>query len=127
MDVPTPGAVRPPTAIAQISHFVLLDLLGSPQPIIRNFYHNTGWLFDAYCEAEDALGSDGFLWQGFKGAKWQTEGYKSLTPGGPRTRSFFQRRDVGTNSVWGGHIEGTHLITRIVQDRQRQTSIPMHR
>jgi hypothetical protein len=74
--------------------FILLDLLGSPSPLVRSFYDQTGWLFDEFVSAEHRLASQGLLWDDVNGDDWNT------APG----KSFFVQR--GTPS-WG-HIEGTH-------------------
>ena len=94
---------RPVSALQQITTFVLLDLLGSPNPIIRNFYHNTGWLFDQFVSAETRLAEAGHLYEGLSGQDWATKGH-TASPGHGPTRSFFQPRSQ--LSMFNGHIEG---------------------
>lgn len=47
------------TEISTIEHLILLDLLGAPNPSIRSFFLDTGWLFDAIASAEYRLGESG--------------------------------------------------------------------
>lgn len=47
------------TEISTVEHLILLDLLGAPQPRIRNYYLDTAWLFDAIASVEKRLGNSG--------------------------------------------------------------------
>lgn len=49
------------TELATIEHLVLLDLLGAPNPSIRSYFIDTGWLFDAMVSAEQRLLDSGLL------------------------------------------------------------------
>lgn len=84
---------------------ILLDLIGVSSPYIRNFYTETGWLFDAFVEAEDRLGASGALWEDTRarGAKWEIQGM-----GAGRSRRIFERRR-DTAQVYAGRIEDDHL------------------
>ncbi|KAI0064497.1 hypothetical protein BV25DRAFT_1800233 [Artomyces pyxidatus] len=61
----------PATPLSTIEHLVLLDLLGAPNPRVRSFFPDTGWLFDALVSAEARLYDAGLLadapapWQSF--------------------------------------------------------------
>ena len=84
---------------------ILLDLIGVSSPVIRNFYMDTGWLFDAFVSAEDNLGKLGILWEhsSVEGDRWDTQG---LTGG--RTRRIFEKRN-NKAQVYAGRIEDDHL------------------
>ncbi|KAG5638987.1 hypothetical protein H0H81_008208 [Sphagnurus paluster] len=69
------------TELAGIEHFILLDLLGAPQPLIRSFYLDTAWLFDALVSVERRLGESGAFTYGDE---------KSMAPG--RWTSYFMKR-----------------------------------
>ncbi|KAK7034077.1 hypothetical protein VNI00_012508 [Paramarasmius palmivorus] len=47
------------TELGGIEHLILLDLLGAPQPHIRSFFPDTGWLYDNLMSAEKRLGNSG--------------------------------------------------------------------
>ncbi|KAI3619361.1 glutaminyl-peptide cyclotransferase [Moniliophthora roreri] len=47
------------TELGSIEHLVLLDLLGAPQPHIRSFFPDTGWLYDHLMSVEKRLGNSG--------------------------------------------------------------------
>ncbi|KAH7889623.1 hypothetical protein F5I97DRAFT_1845838 [Phlebopus sp. FC_14] len=47
------------TEIGTIEHLILLDLLGAPNPTIRSYFIDTGWLFDAMASAEQRLYESG--------------------------------------------------------------------
>lgn len=47
------------TELDSIEHLILLDLLGAPDPLIRSYFINTAWLFDALVSAEKRLGDSG--------------------------------------------------------------------
>lgn len=89
------------SAISQISDFILLDLLGAANPIIRNFFSETGWLYDAMVDVEDRLGAAGYLWDKINGDDWATA---STT----KSRSFFMKRR-NNFETYGGRIEDDHL------------------
>ena len=53
------------TELSGIEHLILLDLLGAPQPLVRSYYLETAWLFDALRSVETRLGESGaFAFQG---------------------------------------------------------------
>ncbi|GJN88459.1 hypothetical protein Rhopal_001425-T1 [Rhodotorula paludigena] len=101
----SPSAIRstPRSPLRRISHFVLLDLLGAPNPVIRNFFTPTGWLFDEFAHAEERLGRAGLLWPGVEGDQYTAQRGKL----GARERSFFVPRSGGQS--YGGQIEDDHL------------------
>jgi hypothetical protein len=103
----SPSAIRstPRSPLRRISHLVLLDLLGAPNPLIRNFFQNTGWLFDEFLHSEERLGVAGYLWSGFEGEAY-TEQKGKL---GVRERSFFVPRASGQMQGWAGQIEDDHV------------------
>jgi glutaminyl-peptide cyclotransferase len=78
------------TEIAGIEHFILLDLLGAPNPTIRSYFADTAWLFDAVILAEARLGESGaFTYtdsEGVTTSEW---------------RSFFRPRSEVTFSFGG--------------------------
>lgn len=82
------------TVLSTIEHFVLLDLLGAPRPLIRSYFPSTGWLFDEMASAESRLGTAGALDE--KDFKWDAQ------------RSGFFLPRTGYQSSWGG-IEDDHL------------------
>lgn len=43
------------TELDGIEHLFLLDLLGAPNPLIRSYFTDTAWLFDALASAERRL------------------------------------------------------------------------
>ncbi|KAG9318620.1 hypothetical protein JVU11DRAFT_713 [Chiua virens] len=49
------------TELGGIEHLVLLDLLGAPNPLIRSYFADTAWLFDALASAERRLHESGVL------------------------------------------------------------------
>ncbi|KIJ26435.1 hypothetical protein M422DRAFT_232796 [Sphaerobolus stellatus SS14] len=51
----------PPTVLSSIEHFVLLDLLGSANPLIRSYFLTTAWLFDGLISAERRLDQIGLF------------------------------------------------------------------
>jgi hypothetical protein len=51
----------PTTPLSMIEHLVLLDLLGAPRPLVRSYFPDTGWLFDALISAETRLRDAGIL------------------------------------------------------------------
>lgn len=99
---------HPPTAYSRnrnlldsIQAFVLLDLLGSPQPYVSNYFHGTTWIFEAWSDAERRLGEAGVLWDGQKGDAWA-----SLETG--KGRPFFRPVTHGSNTF--GFISGPRLL-----------------
>lgn len=102
---PAPIQSTPKTALRRISHLVLLDLLGAPNPLIRSFFPNTGWLFDEFMHSEDRLGRAGILWPGLDQDRYsaQREQY------GARERSFFVPRNAAGMQMQAGSIEDDHL------------------
>ncbi|KPV75971.1 uncharacterized protein RHOBADRAFT_43403 [Rhodotorula graminis WP1] len=101
---PQPVRATPRSPLRRISHLVLLDLLGAPNPLLRNFFVPTGWLFDEFGHAEERLGLAGYLWQGLDGDAYTAK--KGET--GARERSFFVPRGSGV-SAYAGQIEDDHL------------------
>lgn len=56
------------TELEGIEHFILLDLLGAKQPLIKSYFAETAWLFDAFAAVEKKLGEGGmFTWKTDKG------------------------------------------------------------
>lgn len=100
---PSPTSPKSRTTLSRISHLVLLDLLGAPNPVIRSFYPSTGWLFDEFHHAEDRLGRAGLLWPGVTGNKYAAKAAKL----GAIERSFFVPRQGA--QTYGGGIEDDHL------------------
>ncbi|KAG8810372.1 hypothetical protein FRC17_002960 [Serendipita sp. 399] len=47
---------RASTLLDTIEHFVLLDLLGAPRPLITSYFPSTAWLFDGMAAIEHRLG-----------------------------------------------------------------------
>lgn len=79
------------TELNTIEHLILLDLLGAPNPTIRSFFPDTGWLFDAMVAAESRLAESGLIDAG---------GSQSFT-------SFFTPRTGYESGM--GFIEDDHL------------------
>ncbi|GAA5980885.1 hypothetical protein JCM5350_003741 [Sporobolomyces pararoseus] len=104
----TPSATRlePRNELEKISHFVLLDLLGSKNPVIRNFYQNTGWLFDEFLHSEEKLGRSGLLWPNSPNLKGN-EYVKVSKDFRRKEKSFFVDRK--SPQSWIGTIEDDHL------------------
>jgi hypothetical protein len=82
------------TVLSTIEHFVLLDLIGAPTPLIQSYFPSTAWLFDEMASAEARLGAAGALDE--SDFKWD-----------PHKSGFFVPR-TGYTSSWGG-IEDDHL------------------
>lgn len=110
--VSTPSPTVPQRSpISQITELVLLDLLGTANPFIRNFFAETGWLYDSLVDVENRLGAAGLLYQNdasIKGEMWKTEGLGGAHLLGERGRSFFEKR-VTQFSTYAGRIEDDHL------------------
>ncbi|PPQ78173.1 hypothetical protein CVT25_015506 [Psilocybe cyanescens] len=84
------------TELDEIEHFILLDLLGAPNPSIRSFFLDTAWLFDAMASAERRLGESGaFVY----------DKNSNMAPG--HWHSWFRAR-VG-NSVNFGYVGDDHI------------------
>jgi len=90
--------------IQSIDVFVLLDLIGVANPTIRNFYLETGWLFDSLVHAEARLGARGLLWRELEGEQWDV----TALSGGQTTRSFFEARH-SDYQIYTGRIEDDHI------------------
>lgn len=101
---PSPTAPKSSSTLSRISHLILLDLLGAPNPVIRSFYSSTGWFFDEFTHAELRLGAAGLLWSGLEGDEYTATREKL----GVRERSFFVPRKSGAASFSGG-IEDDHV------------------
>ncbi|GAA6026923.1 hypothetical protein JCM8097_005965 [Rhodosporidiobolus ruineniae] len=102
---PSPTRSTPASPLRRISHLVLLDLLGAPNPLIRNFYPQTGWLFDEFLHSESLLGLAGHLWPSLSGAEYEAASAKV----GARERSFFVPRSSGHMQGYAGQIEDDHI------------------
>jgi glutaminyl-peptide cyclotransferase len=81
------------TELAGIEHFVLLDLLGAPRPLIRSYFADTHWLFDRLAGAESKLRDAGLLMPGRTAVQQ------------PRD-SFFMERKA---NQYLGHVEDDHI------------------
>lgn len=84
------------TELGGIEHFILLDLLGAPQPSIRSFFIDTAWLFDSLVSVERRLGESG---------AFAYANDKSMAPG--KWTSYFRPRT--TTSMNFGYIGDDHL------------------
>ncbi|KAF8267886.1 glutaminyl-peptide cyclotransferase-like protein [Lactarius quietus] len=51
----------PITQLSTIEHLVLLDLLGASHPLVRSYFPDTAWLFDALIDAETRLRTAGII------------------------------------------------------------------
>lgn len=84
------------TEISGVEHLILLDLLGSSQPLLRSYNLDTAWLFDAIVSAEKRLGDSGaFVYgkeQGMAPEKW-TSYFVS------RTKHAFNMGYIGDDHV----------------------------
>jgi glutaminyl-peptide cyclotransferase len=69
--------------------------------MIRNFFEETGWLFDAMVDVEDRLGAAGYLWDQVDGDGWSTASTN-------KPRSFFSKRR-NSFETYAGRIEDDHL------------------
>ncbi|KAK2466761.1 hypothetical protein APHAL10511_001019 [Amanita phalloides] len=69
------------TKLSTMEHLILLDLLGAPNPLVRSYFLETAWLFDALVSAEQRLGQMGAF-------VYSDE--QSMAPG--RWRTFFKPR-----------------------------------
>ena len=84
------------TELSTIEHLVLLDLLGAPNPLIRSYFLETAWLFDALVSAEERLGQIGAFAYGDE---------QSMAPGSWRT--FFRPRSEADSNY--GNIGDDHI------------------
>ncbi|BGP13990.1 hypothetical protein JCM10213v2_001928 [Rhodosporidiobolus nylandii] len=102
---PSPTRATPRSPLRRISHLVLLDLLGAPNPLVRNFFPATGWFFDEFLHAEERLGAAGYLWDGLSGQAYTEQKGKI----GVKERSFFVPRAAGNMQGFAGQIEDDHI------------------
>ena len=86
----------PSNELSGIEHFILLDLLGAPQPQIRSYFLDTAWLFDAMISTERRLGDSGAFSYGEN---------RNMAPG--RWRSYFTPRTGNEGSF--GYIGDDHV------------------
>ncbi|KAG6889832.1 hypothetical protein C0995_014309 [Termitomyces sp. Mi166 len=85
-----------PTELDGIEHLILLDLLGAPRPLIRSFFLDTAWLFDALVSVERRLGDSGAFTYGDN---------QEMAPG--KWSSYFRsRQEVQMNF---GYIGDDHM------------------
>ncbi|KAF8623448.1 hypothetical protein AX15_006235 [Amanita polypyramis BW_CC] len=84
------------TELSTIEHLILLDLLGAPNPLIRSFFPETAWLFDALASTERRLGEIGAFAYGSE---------LSMAPG--RWRTFFMPRSEG--HIDYGYVGDDHI------------------
>ncbi|KAF9014022.1 hypothetical protein BDQ17DRAFT_1270151 [Cyathus striatus] len=84
------------TELSTIEHLILLDLLGAPQPLIRSYYVDTAWLFDAMASAEKRLGESGAFSYGTQ---------TSMAPG--KWKSYFLPRK--SPAINFGYIGDDHV------------------
>ncbi|KAJ7112449.1 glutaminyl-peptide cyclotransferase-like protein [Mycena crocata] len=98
------------TEISGIEHLILLDLLGSANPLIRSYTLDTAWLFDALVSTEKRLGDSGaFAYgdeQGMLPGKWSSFFYK-------RTQVDMNMGGIGDDHVpfLEKGVDVLHLIT----------------
>ncbi|KAH9989049.1 hypothetical protein BJV74DRAFT_773237 [Russula compacta] len=83
------SAASPTTPISTIEHLVLLDLLGAAHPLVRSYFPDTAWLFDALVSAETRLRDAAILDADALG------------------RSFFRPRTAADRSL--GYMADDHL------------------
>lgn len=84
------------TEISTIEHLILLDLLGAKRPLIRSYFLDTAWLFDAMLSVEQRLGDMGAFAYGSE---------QSMAPG--KWTSFFMKRRQGGYNM--GYIGDDHV------------------
>lgn len=88
------------TELSTIEHLILLDLLGAADPLIRSYFLETAWLFDALLSAEQRLGEIGAFAFGSE---------QGMAPG--RWKTFFRPRsenDGNDGNVGDDHIPFLH-------------------
>lgn len=83
------------TEISTIEHLILLDLLGAPNPIVRNSFSDTAWLFDGMIDVERRLLEQGVF------------NSSDATSTQALQHSFFLSRDVPHLNLGG--IEDDHI------------------
>jgi len=83
------------TEISTVEHFILLDLLGAPYPLIQSYFLDTHWLFDAMEAVEHRLQDAGLLVPSDAG-KPNANAFNSF---------FLPRKQMG----FTGHIEDDHI------------------
>ncbi|KAF8350538.1 glutaminyl-peptide cyclotransferase-like protein [Amanita rubescens] len=84
------------TELSTIEHLILLDLLGASNPLIRSYFLETAWLFDALLSAEQRLGEIG---------AFAYDSEQSMAPG--RWKSFFRPRspdDLNYENIGDDHL-----------------------
>lgn len=84
------------TEIQTIEHLILLDLLGSPDPLLRSYFLDTAWMFDALISAEKRLGDSG---------AFAFDDNKSMAPG--KWKSYFRPRKSAASNM--GHVGDDHV------------------
>jgi glutaminyl-peptide cyclotransferase len=84
------------TELATIEHLILLDLLGAKQPLIRSYFLDTAWMFDALIDIEERLGASGAFEFGEE---------KTMAAG--KWSSFFWKRRKELQNM--GHIGDDHM------------------
>lgn len=84
------------TELSGIEHLILLDLLGARRPLIRSFYIETAWLFDALVSVESRLGESGAFVVGDD---------HSMAPG--EWSSYFMKRTSTRQNM--GYIGDDHV------------------
>jgi len=84
------------TELDGIEHLILLDLLGAPSPVIRSYFLDTAWLFDAMVSVERRLGDNGAFAYGSE---------TSMAPG--KWKSYFRPRTTRTMNF--GYIGDDHV------------------
>ncbi|KAL0946561.1 hypothetical protein HGRIS_012765 [Hohenbuehelia grisea] len=87
---------NPMTELSTIEHLVLLDLLGAPNPLIRSYFIDTAWLFDAMASVERRLGESGAFTYGNE---------KSMAPG--KWKSYFRKRTKEDSNL--GYMGDDHV------------------
>ncbi|GAA5941807.1 uncharacterized protein JCM15063_000779 [Sporobolomyces koalae] len=95
------------TNLDKISHLVLLDLLGSPDPVVRNFWTATGWLFDEFLHSERKLEQAGLLWTDEDDLVTEDKSKHKHKHKHKKRKSFFVDRK--SPQSWFGTIEDDHL------------------
>jgi len=81
------------TEISTIEHLILLDLLGSKNPSIQNYFLDTAWLFDAMASSERRLARAGV--------------FAGVNESDNQWRSFFIPRNEYSQNY--GYIEDDHI------------------
>lgn len=84
------------TELASIEHLILLDLLGAKQPLLRSYFLDTAWMFDALVDIEERLGASGAFEYGEE---------KSMAAG--KWSSYFRKRRKELQNM--GHIGDDHM------------------